>query len=173
MFGKTRRSPPEQVEPDLPITPMLDMSFQLMAFFIFTFRPAPTEGQIAMSLPKEEGGETSFSIPSIDDDKPVKEVVKVQAADNGTIADISIIEEGSADITPTSLGADLKKYQAELESRLKRATESKKKAKLVIEIDDKLLHEYVVQLLDHAMRAKVGDIGYDGVAPVPMDPSKR
>ena len=27
-----------------------------MAFFIFTFRPAPTEGQIAMALPKEEGG---------------------------------------------------------------------------------------------------------------------
>ena len=46
----------ESVEPDLPITPMLDMSFQLLAFFILTFKPAPTEGQIAMTLPKEEGG---------------------------------------------------------------------------------------------------------------------
>ncbi len=168
MFGTIRRRPAEQVEPDLPITPMLDMSFQLMAFFVFTFRPTPSEGQIAMALPKEEGGEAALTIPSIDDDKPVKQVVKVQASDNGTIADISIIEEGSADITPTSLGADIKKYQAELEARLKRTTESKKKGKLVIEIDEALLHEYVVQLLDHAIRAN-----YENVAPVPMDPSKR
>jgi hypothetical protein len=31
-----------------------------------------------------------------------------------------------------------------------------------------LLHEYVVQLLDHVIR-----VGYTDVAPVPMDPSKR
>ena len=44
------------MEPDLPITPMLDMSFQLLAFFIMTFKPADTEGQIALTLPKDEGG---------------------------------------------------------------------------------------------------------------------
>lgn len=168
MFGKIRRKPPETIDPDLPITPMLDMSFQLMAFFIFTFRPAPTEGQIAMALPKEEGGESALTIPSIDDDKPVKQVVKAYAAENGTIASITITEEGSADLAPSDLGADIKSYQTELESRLKRSNESSKKSKLVLEIEDRLLHQYVVQLLDHAIRA-----GYTDVAPVPMDPSKR
>ncbi len=35
-----RRQGTDFVEPDLPITPMLDMSFQLLAFFIMTFKPA-------------------------------------------------------------------------------------------------------------------------------------
>ena len=36
----------------LPITPMLDMSFQLLSFFILTFHPMPTEGQLSINLPK-------------------------------------------------------------------------------------------------------------------------
>ena len=35
-----RRTGTDHVDPDLPITPMLDMSFQLLAFFIMTFKPA-------------------------------------------------------------------------------------------------------------------------------------
>jgi biopolymer transport protein ExbD len=37
----------------LPITPMLDMSFQLLFFFIFNFNPADLEGAVDMSLPTE------------------------------------------------------------------------------------------------------------------------
>ncbi|MDX2038776.1 MAG: biopolymer transporter ExbD [Isosphaeraceae bacterium] len=37
-------------EPEIPITPMLDMAFQLLTFFILTYRPAPTEGQFSMNL---------------------------------------------------------------------------------------------------------------------------
>ena len=63
MAGKHRQQA-DYVEPDLPITPMLDMSFQLMAFFVFTFRPSPTEGQIAMSLPKDDGGGVGIPNPA-------------------------------------------------------------------------------------------------------------
>jgi len=38
----------------LPITPMLDMAFQLLTFFIFTFKPTTMEGQMALSLPDQE-----------------------------------------------------------------------------------------------------------------------
>ena len=34
---------------------MLDMAFQLLTFFIPTFRPAPIEGQISMRLPPPQG----------------------------------------------------------------------------------------------------------------------
>ncbi len=37
-------------EVEIPITPMLDMAFQLLTFFILTYRPAPTEGQFSMNL---------------------------------------------------------------------------------------------------------------------------
>jgi biopolymer transport protein ExbD len=35
----------------LNLAAMLDMAFQLLAFFILTFRPAPVEGQLALNLP--------------------------------------------------------------------------------------------------------------------------
>lgn len=159
MSGK-RRHLDDPVQPDLPITPMLDMSFQLMAFFIFTFRPAPTEGQIAMALPKSEGG--GQGMPSITDDKPQVFVVRVEAAENGTIGKMSLIEKDSGDTRPLDLGADLKKYQAELQTRYNALKGSK--GKLTLEIGDKLLHEYVVALLDVGIR-----VGFTDIAPVPMN----
>ncbi len=40
-------------EVPLPITPMLDMAFQLLAFFIMTYNPADLEGQLDLGLPQE------------------------------------------------------------------------------------------------------------------------
>src|SRR5262245_2710444 len=37
-------------EVEVQITPMLDMAFQLLTFFILTYHPAPTEGQFSMNL---------------------------------------------------------------------------------------------------------------------------
>jgi biopolymer transport protein ExbD len=43
-----RKKSEENVE--IPVTPMLDMAFQLLTFFILTYRPMPTEGQFVMNL---------------------------------------------------------------------------------------------------------------------------
>lgn len=40
-----------KVSVELNMAAMLDMAFQLLAFFILTFRPAPVEGQLALNLP--------------------------------------------------------------------------------------------------------------------------
>ncbi len=40
-------------EVPLPITPMLDMAFQLLAFFIMTYSPSDLEGQLDQGLPAE------------------------------------------------------------------------------------------------------------------------
>jgi biopolymer transport protein ExbD len=45
---RRKRNKDESV--DVPITPMLDMAFQLLTFFILTYHPAPTEGQFLMNL---------------------------------------------------------------------------------------------------------------------------
>lgn len=42
------------LEPTLPITPMLDMAFQLLAFFVMTYHPSDLEGQMDLSLPSEK-----------------------------------------------------------------------------------------------------------------------
>ena len=38
------------MEVEVQVTPMLDMAFQLLTFFIMTFNPAPSEGQFSMNL---------------------------------------------------------------------------------------------------------------------------
>lgn len=38
-------------EVELNLAAMLDMAFQLLTFFILTFRPAPIEGQLSLHLP--------------------------------------------------------------------------------------------------------------------------
>ena len=45
------------------VTPMLDMTFQLLFFFVITFKPTPIEGQIALYLPREKGAETQRDAP--------------------------------------------------------------------------------------------------------------
>ena len=51
------KKPEAGSEVTLPITPMLDMSFQILSFFIMTYHPSALEGHIPGSLaPPESGG---------------------------------------------------------------------------------------------------------------------
>jgi biopolymer transport protein ExbD len=47
-----RRNKHVQEEVQLNLAAMLDMAFQLLAFFILTYKPSPIEGHLAMRLPK-------------------------------------------------------------------------------------------------------------------------
>ena len=49
MSRKHRRNPSGDVE--LNMAAMLDMAFQLLTFFILTFKPAPIEGQVQLRMP--------------------------------------------------------------------------------------------------------------------------
>lgn len=55
-----RRRQREQYHPevDLPITPMLDMAFQLLMFFVMTYHPSNLEGQfpIQLTATEQQGG---------------------------------------------------------------------------------------------------------------------
>ena len=46
---KRKRRGQEEVE--LNLAAMLDMAFQLLTFFILTFRPPPVEGQVSLRMP--------------------------------------------------------------------------------------------------------------------------
>jgi biopolymer transport protein ExbD len=46
-----RRRRRTQNDVELNLAAMLDMAFQLLTFFILTFKPAPIEGEIALRLP--------------------------------------------------------------------------------------------------------------------------
>jgi biopolymer transport protein ExbD len=52
---RKRRRARSQSEVELNLAAMLDMAFQLLTFFILTYRPPPTEGQISLRLPPPQG----------------------------------------------------------------------------------------------------------------------
>ena len=98
-MSKKKRGATDIVEPDLPITPMLDMSFQLMAFFILTFRPMPTEGQMALALPDKIGGGSSISDP-LSDNWADDVTVIVTASTEGRISGITLSDSTGSNADP-------------------------------------------------------------------------
>ena len=48
---RNRRRRRESGSVEMNLAAMLDMAFQLLSFFILTFRPAPIEGQLSLNLP--------------------------------------------------------------------------------------------------------------------------
>ena len=151
MIPFRRRKDPSATEPELPITPMLDMSFQLMAFFILTFRPTPTEAQLGLALPSAQGGASAVPPPSlaIEDDELT---VQVYAAENGAIADVV----AAAKTGNVTLGPDTGKLFAFLKERAAAGPVPN----LKLELSERLNYQYVVKLIDEAKRA-----GYDRVSP--------
>jgi biopolymer transport protein ExbD len=74
----------EEPEPEivLPVTPMLDMTFQLMFFFLATFNPSSVkEGQMTLSLPAK----SDSAAKSVDQVKPTSEAHKEEIEDKATV----------------------------------------------------------------------------------------
>ena len=91
---RPRRSggPAEAGDVPFPVTPMLDMAFQLLAFFILTFQPPSRETRIDLylpaapaALPRRSGGEAPPT-PQEDLGLETDLVVRAEAGPEGTSA---------------------------------------------------------------------------------------
>jgi biopolymer transport protein ExbD len=92
---RRKRKRASQEEVVLNLAAMLDMAFQLLAFFILTFRPAPVEGQINLNLPppvpiaaqqqeqKDDAGEPGIAAAHT-------LTITIVAAGNGQVASMSV-----------------------------------------------------------------------------------
>ena len=157
---RRKRFGTDHVTPDLPITPMLDMAFQLMAFFILTFRPMPSEAQLALALPKEDGG-PSPAAPSVEPTDDEEVIIQVYAADNGTIADIA-----AAPKTGTfSLGKDPAALFKYLKEKAAVGSAGQRVPRLRYEIAERVNYQSVIRLVDDGRRA-----GFDRISPALLNP---
>nr|WP_303652664.1 biopolymer transporter ExbD [Paludisphaera mucosa] len=84
--------------PDVPVAPMLDMAFQLLTFFVLTYRAAPVEGQFVMNLLPAQPATSMAAAPaeaSAANDLPATLrtlPVVLRADDAGRLAQVSIAE---------------------------------------------------------------------------------
>jgi biopolymer transport protein ExbD len=107
---------PKSEGPNVPIAPMLDMAFQLLTFFVLTYRAAPVEGQFVMNLlPAQPATEMAASAPN--QAAPSNEIpvslrtlpTVLRAGDGGSLARI-VIEQNEVPNDPRALEEALFKY---------------------------------------------------------------
>lgn len=110
-----RRKIKRAEEVSVPIAPMLDMAFQLLTFFILTFKPLPAEGQFVMNLlPPQPATAMSAEAPSEAASDKLPASLRtlptvLKAGQGGTLAEISVGEQ----VIPTDTAAlekELDKY---------------------------------------------------------------
>jgi biopolymer transport protein ExbD len=130
---------------ELNLAAMLDMAFQLLTFFILTFRPSPIEGQVSLHLPPPQpvtnvnatqsaGSDTSNTNPAIGLNSLV---ISAYSTPNGSLATMAI-GEGRIDNVST------------LDSRL-RAILSEPGSpfdQVIIQVSSSLRYEELMKIID-------------------------
>ena len=155
----------------LPITPMLDMSFQLLFFFITSFKlPTGMEGSLELNLPSE-ATKAADKLENVDPHKtseealvdlPAEITINVQTQAQGTDADgisaITIEETSGKTDVPTPYG----KHLEELTSKLMDIAQKKGASKTTIKIqgDSNLRWRGVVKVMDACRNAGLTAISF-------------
>jgi len=137
----------KQEDVTLNLAAMLDMAFQLLTFFILTFKPAPVEGQIDLRLPppqaittgKEKAGENTKN------DNPVEGV-------NSLI--ISVFPTASGGIGSLAIGEGNIASLPQLESTLKTvlADPTSPFDQVIIQVGSGLHYENLMKVIDVCTR---------------------
>jgi biopolymer transport protein ExbD len=148
-----RPTGPEEVA--FPVAPMLDMAFQLLAFFILTFKPPSDETHVDLDLPatpaalpaKAEGRAQPRFARKVDTDLENDLLIRAEADDLGDLKALRLGEAAVPDL-PT-LGRRLRRYTQLLEGRALRV-------RLVA--DDRLRYEPAAQLIATCSAAGVATI---------------
>jgi biopolymer transport protein ExbD len=154
---RTREAPIEIV---LPITPMLDMSFQLLAFFVMTFRVlGPAEGELDMYLPK--AGEAKAKVPDAVD------LSKTSDADIDQSSDLSVVIEATSggdvskllvkDKAASHPVDDVKALQAKLKQM---RGDLANKGNIKIEAESKLKYARLIAVMDACLAAGFTQVGF-------------
>ena len=151
-----RRKEEPPVEVTLPITPMLDMSFQLLSFFILTYQPRPDEGQMSVALPKVDVTDQPppIEIPPLPDEKKDEYTIVLRASSGGDLADLSL--RGPAG----DFGAI--RNVGDLQERMKEISGKKENISITIEADNDLTYARLIDVMDLCKRA-----GFDSVNLMP------
>lgn len=150
----------------LPITPMLDMTFQLLFFFIMNFNPADMEGEMDMALPvdaekqakkqeevKKDSKADKDPAPEFQSDLTVKVRTQLDGANDGEISDISISNlEGKVESVGNLDG--LKKALAERREGL-----SNKEA-IKVQGDGKLKVRNLMKVMDICRNAGFANVSF-------------
>jgi len=149
---KRRRRRQNAVE--LNLAAMLDMAFQLLAFFILTFKPAPIEGQLSLKLPPPQ----PITAPNADQKAGANElnpnpvqglnslIVSVYPSPNGQVGTLQVGEDGVKGLT-------------QLDSRLKTifSTPGVEFDQVILQVGSNLRYDAMMSIVDICTHQTLSD----------------
>jgi biopolymer transport protein ExbD len=159
-----RRKADEATRVVMPITPMLDMTFQLLFFFILNYHPSALEGQMAMSLPVDNAENAAHKQEDVkttsEDDQgqlpaDLTVMVKTQndGINNGIISQLTVVgRSGAKEVKDL---ADLTAYLKDVKAR----EQLSNKDDVTIKGDSRLTWKSMMQVVD-ACRGAGFNIGF-------------
>lgn len=145
---KKRRGGTESVE--LNLAAMLDMAFQLLAFFIMTFKPAPIEGQINLKLPPSQPLTNVNAGQQAGADEQNKNAVKGL----NTLV-ISVLSDSGGKISTMAIGEGTVSGLTALENRLKSVLGPESGAdfdQVIIQVGSRLKYDQLMKVVDVCTR---------------------
>jgi len=141
-----------QSEVELNLAAMLDMAFQLLTFFILTFKPAPIEGQVLLRMPPPQpvtnvnAGEKAGADPK--NANPVQGlstlVISALANADGSLKQLAIGETGLAGLTA---------FERTLEDILRDPGSGFDQ--VILQVDSRLKYGPLMQVIDVCTRQKL------------------
>jgi|SRR5436190_2579807 len=145
-------------EVQLNLAAMLDMAFQLLAFFILTFRPSPVEGQLLLNLPPptpvtkvSSAGGDGPAIPA-SDSEPV--LLSVTADDNGRVAGVTAFSGDSGFSGPADPG-NLQRLNQLLHDAI--SVDGSLYDQVLIQVDPQLHYDELMKIIDVCLKQTLPD----------------
>lgn len=129
---------------------MLDMAFQLLAFFIMTFKPAPIEGQINLKLPPPQPVTNVNSGQQAGSDEQNQNAVKGL---NSLV--ISVLSDSGGKISTMAIGEGTVSGLTALENRLKGVLGPESGAsfdQVIIQVGSRLKYDQLMKVVDVCTR---------------------
>ena len=164
MLGKKRKGE-KLFETDLNrvVTPMLDMTFQILFYFLINFRPASPEGQVDLTLPPEDGGADRVAADSFPDEKADEYIITAQSV-GGSIEALSFKIK---DLPPEYLPPDsmIEALEAKLKAIPKPVGKSKPPV-IKIECAKSLRYSALVSLMNTCREMGFKDVGIMPIPPI-------
>lgn len=176
---KRRHDSPPSPGVDIPITPMLDLAFQVLLFFIFTYHPSQLEVQLDLALPEDAEAmamakDKSKADPnqSSDFELPAEVTVVLRARNDegqaGQLSQITVQEiQGNHDLVRPSKRED---YPVALRAYLKKIRDGLKNSKdIKIQAETTLKYRVVIDIMDMCTQAGFTNIGFARPPDLPKD----
>jgi biopolymer transport protein ExbD len=155
MSRRYKRRKQKLEEVNLNMAAMLDMAFQLLTFFILTFKPTTIEQQIALKLPPPEAIKSKDASANTKKSDAVEVQLKTlqvaaDAQPDGGLAGLSFIETGER-------ARNLDDFEAKMRRMLNPAGGTESYEQVIIEVDPRLELQQVMLIIDRCLRQKLAD----------------